>query len=92
MNTIQASELVLQEGVKLLRRRAENAIDENGKPVPQYDVKDAFTGKKKGWFYLDAFTASAIMACYNALNDDNKKKAPRICVEKWADFAFSHVK
>lgn len=79
MNTIQASELVLQEGVKLLRRRAENAIDENGKPVPQYDVKDAFT-------------ASAIMACYNALNDDNKKKAPRICVEKWADFAFSHVK
>jgi hypothetical protein len=92
MNSIQACEEVLKNGVSLLRRRNENLTDEYGKPVPQYDVKPSFTGKKKGWFYLDAFTASTIMACYNALNDENKAKAPRIPITRWAEFAFKHIK
>lgn len=91
MTTIQACQKVLADGVALLRRREENTMSADGKQVPQYDVKEAFSGKKKGWFYLDAFTASAIMAVYNALSDENKEKVVRIPITKMAEFAFKHV-
>lgn len=91
MNSIECSQKVLTDGVSLLRRRRDDKIAD-GKRFPQYDFKPAFTGRKKGWFYLDAFTASAIMACYNALSEENKAKAPRLPITKWAEFAFQHVK
>jgi hypothetical protein len=93
MNTIEAAQKALTDGCQLLRpRKEQNTTDSFGKLIPQYDLKEAFTGKKKGWFYLDSFTASAIMACYNALSDENKAKAPRLTIGQWASFAFNHVK
>jgi len=54
-------------GVRLLRLRKDT--------TNEFDVKpDAFTGKKRGWFYLDAFTASAIVAVHDALNEANRQK------------------
>ncbi len=85
MDVIEACKKVSTEGVQLLRLR------EIKDKVPQYDVKPAFTGKRRGWFYLDAFTASAILAVYNAISEENKVKAPRLPIDKFASFAFKHV-
>lgn len=46
---------------------------------------------------IDALTANAILAVYDALNDDNKAKVARMIATphglvKIADFAFSKVK
>ena len=86
-----AKEVLTTSSCHLLRRREIDTKDPDGKTIPQYDIKPAFTGKKKGWFYLDLFTASAIMAVYNAVNDENKVKAARIPITKLADFAFRQV-
>lgn len=83
MNTIQAAEEVQKNGVSLLRLRKDAKAD--------YDVKPAFTGKKKGWFYLDSFTASAIIAVYNALNETNKEKIKNTPIEKVADWSFKFI-
>jgi hypothetical protein len=64
---------------------------EKGKPY-HYDVKDAFTGKKKGWFYMDAFTASAMTAVYNALTPENRPKFDCIALPRLIDFTWKHVK
>jgi len=40
----------------------------------EYDVKEMFGGKKKGWVLLDLFTASAISKVAAALNETNRAK------------------
>lgn len=74
------------EGAQLIRVRER---DESGNW--QYDVKPLFTGKKKGWSILDAFTASAIAAVYKALNEANRAKFDRIPLERLLDFTWKHV-
>ena len=60
MTTIEAARHVVENGCSLMRPR---------KDTPhQWDVKEAFGGKKRGWFYMDAFTASMLVGVYNALN------------------------
>ena len=58
----------------------------------QYDVKELFTGRKKGWTILDSFSHSAIRAVYNAINDANKAKFNKLSLPVLVDFAFKHVK
>ena len=87
-----AKEVLTTSSCHLLRRRETDTTGTDGKIIPQYDIKPAFTGKKKGWFYLDLFTASAIMAVYNAINEENKAKIHRIPITKLADFAFRSVR
>jgi hypothetical protein len=57
----------------------------------QYDVKELFTGRKKGWTILDSFSQSAIRAVYNAINDANKAKFNNLSLPVLVDFAFKHV-
>jgi hypothetical protein len=58
----------------------------------EYDMKPLFTGKKRGWMILDAFTASAITAVREALNDNpNAAKFDRIPLSKLLDFVWTHV-
>ncbi len=57
-----------------------------------YDVKPGFTGKKKGWIYLDLFTASALLAAYNALSPENQIKWDKIHLTKLIDFTWRNVK
>jgi hypothetical protein len=92
MNSIEVAKKVVEEQSALLFRRRKNNTVVNDKIVPDYDVKVQFGGKKKGWVYLDHFSASAIMACYNALSPENQKKAPQLSIISWVDFAFKHVK
>jgi hypothetical protein len=58
----------------------------------QYDCKPAFTGNKRGWFYLDSFSASAITQVYDALNEENKAKFAKLRIDKMAGLAFRFVK
>ena len=83
------SEIIKQEGIMLIRNRKEE--HEKGAPWT-YDVKEAFTGKKKGWVYLDQFTKSAMVAVYNALNEEMQAKFDRIHINRLIDFTWANVK
>jgi hypothetical protein len=58
----------------------------------QYDVKDLFNGKTRGWQVFDLFTAGAFCAVYNALNDENKSKFDRVQMPKLLNLVWSNVK
>jgi hypothetical protein len=58
----------------------------------QYDVKDLFNGKSRGWQVFDLFTASAVCTVYNALNDENKAKFDRVQLPKLLNLVWSNVK
>ena len=58
----------------------------------QYDVKDAFCGKKRGWFYLDMFTASAITKVYEVINEQNKAKLEKLPIQRIAAICFQMVR
>ncbi len=58
----------------------------------QYDVKEPFTGNKKGWVIVDLFTASAMMTVYNALSEINKPKFDLIPFNKLVDFTWKNIK
>jgi hypothetical protein len=82
------SQILQNEGLVLIRPRKEKK--EKGESW-EYDVKEAFTGKKKGWVYLDAFTKSALRAVLNGLNDENKAKIDRLHITTLINFAWKHV-
>lgn len=87
MNIINAARLVLKDGIHLIRRR------EDGPDGAEYDAKPAFNGKKKGWIYLDAYSASALVGVYDALSDpEKKKKFAHASVERALDFAWKVMK
>jgi len=84
MTAIEAAKLVDTEGCHVLRPRR----NEPG----QYDAKHfADGGNKRGWFYLDGFSASAIVQVHAALNDANKAKYEAFPIEKMADIAFKLI-
>jgi predicted RNase H-like nuclease len=79
-----ARAVVEQKECHLARVRKSQTI---GEPI-QYDCKPTFTGSHKGWFYVDLFSASAIVAVYDALNDVNKAKYSRLSLPRMATVAF----
>lgn len=84
MTSIEVIRRAHTEGAQLFRRREAEGV--------QYDCKPIFTGSKRGWILLDSFTASAVMACYNALNEENRARAERASIPKLVDFAWKHIK
>ncbi len=85
MTTIQAANHVIENGCSLLRLRKDE--------LHQWDVKPMLTGKRRGWFYMDAFTASMLVTVYNALsNDEAKAKFNRIPLMRLIDFGWKHIK
>lgn len=58
----------------------------------QYDAKPYGEGGKRGWFYLDGVTASAIVNVYDALNETNKAKFSALPPAKMAHVAFKLCK
>jgi hypothetical protein len=64
--------------------------DESGNV--QYDVKDLFNGKTRGWQVFDMFTAGAFCTVYNALSEENKPKFDRLQMATLTDFVWSSVK
>jgi hypothetical protein len=73
-----------QKQCHLARARKEQTP---GEPI-QYDCKPTFTGSHKGWFYVDLFSASAIVQVYDAINEENKVKYGRLPLPKMASIAF----
>ncbi|MCK9431585.1 MAG: hypothetical protein M0R00_01340 [Candidatus Omnitrophica bacterium] len=83
-----ASEIIKSEGLQLIReRKVEHA---KGEPW-QYDVKEAFTGSKKGFVYLDAFTKNAMRTVYNAMKDEQKAIYDNIHIKRLIDFTWKCV-
>lgn len=81
MTAIDAARLAVNEGCQLLRPRKDE--------IGQYDAKHfADGGKKRGWFYLDSFSASAITQVYDALSPENQAKYNRLRIDKMAVIAF----
>ncbi len=89
MNILEIIQKVETDGVQLVRLSKAERV--KGEPW-QYDAKDAFCGKKKGWFYFDAFTASAMRTVFNALSADNQSKFICLPLPTLVDFTWKHVK
>ena len=79
---------VLDNGVSLVRPRIKDF--EHGQPI-QYDVKDGFTGKKRGWFYFDTFTASAMSQVFKALKPETQEKFNCLPIPTLVDFVWKKV-
>jgi len=58
----------------------------------QYDVKEYGQGTKRGWVMLDIFTASAIVAVYDVLNDIGRAKLQNLPLKVLAAFCLRHVR
>lgn len=86
---MKASEIIQNDGLVLIRGRKEDHI--KGTPW-NYDIKDAFTGQRRQWVYLDQFTKSAMRTVYNALSNDMKKKYDNIHIIKLINFTWDHLK
>jgi hypothetical protein len=84
-----ATDIVQKDGLMLIRNRKE---DHEKGTAWNYDVKEAFTGKKTGWVYLDSFTLSALKAVYNAMSEENKAKYDTIHINRLIDFSWKFVK
>jgi len=84
MTNIQVIEQTLADGCQLVRPRKNQ--------LGQYDSK-SFTegGNKKGWVYLDTFTASAVKQVYDQLNDQNKAKFTSLTLTKMIDVTWKLV-
>lgn len=80
-------QIVADRGAQLVRVREKDASGNW-----QYDCKPLFTGKKKGWFVLDLFTASAVQAVYNAINEGNRTKFDCIALPRLLDFVWKSVR
>ena len=84
MTAIEAARKVYDEKTcHLLRPR-------KGEPG-QYDAKPVFAGNKHRWFYLDLFTASAIVKVYGAVNEANKAKMEKLAITTLARICFQMV-
>jgi hypothetical protein len=88
MDIIAVCNEIQTNGFAIVRLK-KNVTREKGQPY-QYDVKHS--GKKKGWFYFDSFTAGAVLAVYNSLNEQNKAKFSTLHLVTILDFVWKHVK
>lgn len=75
-----AREVTSSCGARLVRER---------KDAPgEYDSKPYFSGNKRKWLLLDLFTASAIVAVHDGLNEANRAKFAGMGIGRMADVAF----
>jgi hypothetical protein len=56
------------------------------------NCKPYFTGKRKGWVALDSFSASAIVAVWDALTEVNREKYAKLHLVTMARVAFKLCK
>jgi hypothetical protein len=85
---MKASEIIKMEGLQLIRPRREEHV--KGEPR-EYDVKEAFTGSKKGFVYLDITTKNAMRTVYNALSESSRAKYDTVPFMRLVDFTWKCV-
>lgn len=86
---MKASEIIKCTYPIAVRNRKEDHI--KGTPW-QYDVKEIFTGKSRGWVVMDMLTIQALKVCYEALSEESKAKFDRMHINTLVNFAWKHVK
>lgn len=87
MTGIEVARLVAStKGAHLFRQRRD-VTDRH-----EYDVKEIFTGNKRGWTLLDLFSASAICSVWDALKPENQEKYARMNLPAMASTAFKLLK
>lgn len=84
---MKLSEIIKEDGLKRIRDRKDHIKGQ----AYEYDVKDAFTGSKRGWVYLDQMSLSALKAVYNGLKPENQAKFDNFHITKLLDLAWKHV-
>jgi hypothetical protein len=84
MTTLEAAKHVVENGCSLMRPRKNSANE--------WDVKEAFQGKARGWFYMDIMTASMLVSVYNALRPDLQEKFNRLPLMKLINLGWSVTK
>lgn len=57
----------------------------------QYDLKQLFTGKSRGWTVFDLMTANAVMAVYNGANEEMRPKLDTIPLNSLISFCWRMV-
>lgn len=88
-NGIEVARFVQTNGVAVFRP----IVDKPG----EYEAKEYFevsgNQRRKGhWIALDAFSASAIVAVHDALNEANRKRFAKLPLVKMAHVSFKLVK
>lgn len=78
-----AREIVETKTCHLVRPRK----DEPG----EYDAKPYDTGSKRGWTYLDLFSASAVVQVYDALGPANRAKYAAMPIAAMVPLAFKMI-
>lgn len=87
-----AQKVVDEKQAHLLRiRSGKTRLVETRVVNLEYDCKPIFTGNHRGWVILDLYTASAITAVYNALNEQNKAKFGTLSLKAIVDFCYTAV-
>lgn len=64
------------------------SLDEPG----AYEAKPYLAGSKRGWALLDLFTASAIVAVFDGLNETNRVRFGSMDLAVMARIAFKVIK
>ncbi len=88
MTLVEIIELSKTDGALLIRYRKESY---KATGTAQYDVKPLFTGSKKGWTMLDAFTASMLRAVYAALKPESQAKFNNVPLGKLIELGWRHA-
>ncbi len=87
MTITEIASVATKDGAQLIRYRKDSVFS----GTAQYDCKPMFTGSKRGWTMVDSFTASAILAVSNALNEANRAKFNNLPIDRLVSFCWKHV-
>ena len=84
MTSIEIARTAATNGAQLFRPRKDSP--------GEYDCKPMFTGSHRGWVIMDSFSASAIVAVWNGLNETNRERYGKMNPVTMAKVAFKLVK
>ena len=84
MTALQTINEARENGCQLVRLR---------KNTPgEHDCKSFhYGGSKKGWIYLDSFTASNVINVYNAVKEEHKQRLEKLPLIKLIDICWKVV-
>ena len=81
MTALETIREAKENGCQLVRPRKDQPL--------QYDCKFfAVGGKKKGWIYLDSFTASHVTNVYNAVKPEYQEKLSKLSLLRLIDVCW----
>lgn len=74
MTFLDCCRAVREDGLRLIRPRADSPN--------QYDLKEPYTGRAKGWTWLDTTSANIVLQVYEALPPQNQEKFQKLSANR----------